>query len=101
MSSVGDNVIRGLIPVTQQQLQRFAPEPSNRLGFSVQRALGGVASFALDAAGSFAGIDPGYVDLINQQIMVQQQMQLVSMESNVEKSKHETMMAPIRNLRAA
>ena len=49
--------------------------------------------------GNMSGIDPMYIDLINKQIEAQQQMQLVSFVSNIEKSRHETQMAAIRNVR--
>ena len=77
-------------------LARFQPEPRNRLGLD----FGSVLSSVVGAASStLTGVDPGYVALLNKQIETQQQMQLVSMESNIEKSKHETQMAAIRNVR--
>lgn len=77
-------------------LQRFQPEPRSRLSIDFGSVLSGVVSAA---GATFAGIDPGYVALLNRQIETQQQMQLVSMESNIEKSRHETQMAAIRNVR--
>lgn len=85
---------------TGSLLTRFIPEPKSRVGqaFSgVLNAVGGIVG----AGASAAGIDSEYQQLINQQIEVQQQMQLVSFVSNVEKSKHETQMAAVRNLRAS
>ena len=38
-------------------------------------------------------------ELIATQMQVQREMQVTNMVSNVEKSKHETAMAPIRNIR--
>lgn len=77
-------------------LARFSPEPRSRSGF--QNAMRGIGD-AFGTMTSIGGIDPLYVQLINEQIRVQQQMQLVSFQSNIEKSKHETQMAAVRNLR--
>ena len=52
------------------------------------------------AAGVATGIMPEYMALINAQLEAQRQMQLVSLYSNIEKSKHETQMAAVRNIRA-
>lgn len=81
-------------------LDRFMPEPKNRLGANFQGILSSTLS-ALSSAGPavIPGLDGSYVQLLNKQIEAQQQMQLVSMESNIEKSKHETQMAAIRNVR--
>ncbi|MBX7143313.1 MAG: hypothetical protein K1X79_02570 [Oligoflexia bacterium] len=78
---------------------RFLPEPTSRLSSVFSSILQGITGAAKSASGLFSGIDSGYVELLNKQIESQQQMQLVSMESNVEKSKHETQMAAIRNVR--
>jgi hypothetical protein len=40
-----------------------------------------------------------FQSLLNAQMEVQRVMAMVSMESNISKSRHETEMAPIRNLR--
>lgn len=55
------------------------------------KAVGGVST---EATGSFA-------DLIQLQIQAQEEMQTTSMVSNIEKSKHETKMAAIRNIRVS
>jgi hypothetical protein len=47
----------------------------------------------------FPGVQGEYAELLNKQIEMQQQMQLVSMFSNIEKSRHETQMAAVRNIR--
>lgn len=82
-------------------LARFIPEPKSNLGAAFGTALSAVGSLMTKSGSSIVGIDPTYADLINTQIEVQQQMQLVSMYSNIEKSKHETEMAAIRNIRAS
>lgn len=47
------------------------------------------------------GIDPDYRDLIEQQMQFQQQMQRVTMETNVSRTEHETRMSVVRNVRVA
>jgi len=80
-------------------LARFIPEPKTSAALSFGGVFKSLASTVTGAAGNLAGISPEYADLINKQIEVQTQMQLVSMQSNLAKSKHETEMAPIRNIR--
>jgi hypothetical protein len=81
-------------------LLRVAPEPKNSLG----SWMSSIASTGLSVARSVVpGIDGlaggDLTSLLNMQIQIQQQMQVVSMVSNVERSRHETEMAPIRNMR--
>ena len=81
-------------------LLRVAPEPKSSLGSWVSS----VASTGLNIASAvIPGVDAlgsqDLTSLLNMQIQIQQQMQVVSMISNVERSKHETEMAPIRNMR--
>ena len=80
-------------------LLRFIPEPKSRLASTFGNVLQGIGS-AVSGVGSGL-IDPTYQSLINKQIEVQQQLQLVSMESNIERSRHESKMAAVRNLRAS
>lgn len=80
-------------------LGRFIPEPKSRLAPSFSGILNGVRSLMGSAASSALGINPDYQDLLNKQIEVQTQMQLVTLESNLEKSRHETQMAAVRNVR--
>lgn len=80
-------------------LSRFIPEPKTRASTSFSSVLGGVGGALGQAAGAVTGIDPSYVDLLNKQVEIQTQMQLVNFHSNIEKSKHETLMAPVRNIR--
>lgn len=78
----------------------YLPEPAST----------GVGIFGdiMDAVGEISGGDVGGVptelsgsfeDLLQLQIMTQIELQSVSMVSNVEKSKHESKMAAIRNVR--
>ena len=81
-------------------LARHLPEPQSGAGMAFRAVMGGVNSLLAGAAGGFGGLSPEYMDLINKQLEVQQQMQLVSLHSNIEKSRHETQMSAIRNIRA-
>ena len=78
----------------------YAPEPSSTgIGFSdvvdtVKSIAGEIGGVPLQATGSFE-------QLIQAQIQAQLEMQTTSMISNLEKSKHETKMAPIRNIRVS
>lgn len=80
-------------------LERIAPEPQSRLLQGFKTVLSGAAQAFQTVETGLSGVDPLYIDLINRQIEVQQQLQLVSFESNIEKSKHETQMAAVRNIR--
>ena len=97
MSSVGD--ITGSIGAGTGLLSRFLPEPRSRAGLSFGGVLKSVGSAIGSIAPGLDGINPVFVELINKQIQTQYEMQIVSFESNIEKSKHETQMAAIRNIR--
>ena len=91
------NRMIGASPATTNQMYRYKPEPRNRSGFG--RALQDVGSALVGTAGTLGGIDPTYTALLTEQLRIQQQMQLVSFQSNIEKSRHETQMSAIRNIR--
>ena len=55
----------------------------------------------IDSGADITGISGNYQPLIEQQIQLQEQMFLVSMQSNIEKSKHDIQMAAVRNIRVA
>ncbi|HMO02337.1 MAG TPA: hypothetical protein PKD37_06215 [Oligoflexia bacterium] len=80
-------------------LQSLEPRPRWALGQVFRSVLAGVRSVFADSAANFGGIDPTFAGLIEAQIEAQEQLQLVSFVSNIEKSKHETQMAAIRNIR--
>ena len=80
-------------------LTRFSPEPKSSLPFSFSSILSGVGSLLSKAGGAFPGLGSNYSDLIQLQMHVQEQMMLMSTYSNIEKSKHETQMAAVRNIR--
>lgn len=84
-----------------QKVRSLSPEPNSRLRNTFQSVLRGIGQTVADVGGNTIGIDPKYAALIEKQIEVQEQLQAVSMTSNIEKSKHESQMAAIRNVRAS
>lgn len=85
-------------------LARISPEPQNKVGTTFRTVLSTVGNiaqsiFSASPSGMFSGMDPGYQELLTTQIEAQKQLTLVSLCSNVEKSKHETQMAAVRNIR--
>ena len=81
-------------------LLRVAPEPQSSIG----SWMGRVAAKSLDYAstllpgGAMLG-SSDLTDLLTTQFQLQQQMQLVSMISNIQHAEHEMEKAPIRNMR--
>ncbi len=72
------------------------PRPGSGFGSMVQSLIGNVlGKFGV----SNTGINPEYSNLIEKQLEMQEQMQLVSLYSNIIKSEHETQMAATRNIR--
>lgn len=86
------------------RLRSYIPEPKGPDRFNFNRIMDRVGS--LVAGGSLpktaaAIVDPSYQDILSKQIELQQQMMLVSLNSNLERTRHEINMAPIRNMRIA
>lgn len=76
-----------------QEAARYAPEP-------IASGLDFAASFAKAKSDQMTvKLDPSYEKLINRQIEAQEQMQQANFLSNLERTKHEISMAPIRNIR--
>jgi hypothetical protein len=74
----------------------FEPRGSSGFGSILKNLIGNVVGrFSSEAT----GIDPKYSALIEKQLEMQEQMQLVSLYSNIIKSEHETHMAAVRNVR--
>ena len=92
-------VVQGGAQIVSQGLGRFIPEPASSVVAPFKAMLSSVAT-SLSGGSVFPGVDTQYSDLLNKQLEMQQQMQLVSMFSNIEKSRHETQMAAVRNIRA-
>lgn len=75
-----------------QATSSFLPQPlSSGVNFASQ-LIGGQSSQTVD-------ISPSYQALIDKQIQVQLEQQQITMVSNVEKSRHESRMAAVRNVR--
>ena len=92
ITSIGSQVL--------PNLQKYLPEPvSSGVGLfsSMMQTIGSVAK---SASGEMPiTVSSEFQNLIQMQMEFQQDMQEVSMYSNIERSKHETAMAPIRNMR--
>ena len=85
--------------IVQDSAASYLPEPSSTgVGLFhdvldvARTAVGEVGGVSLEATGSFA-------ELIQAQIQAQMEMQTTSLISNLERSKHESKMAAIRNIR--
>ena len=89
------------VSVAGSPLLRYPPEPRSSFGNWAQLAGSTVGSVANTAAATGLGLGLGtdLTSLLNQQIQIQQEMQVVSMQSNISRSQHEMEMAPIRNMR--
>ena len=101
---VASTVLRSMFSGSSSRrgsLGRYTPEPRNSAGSTFRSVMGTVGNVVRSASSGFSGVDGDYLELINKQIEVQQQLQLVSLHSNIEKSKHETRMAAVRNVRTA
>jgi hypothetical protein len=88
-----------LEPLLISQIERYALEPATTIGTSVQgflKLLTGAGGSLLESSGT--QMDPQFAAMIQEQIYWQYQMQLVSLISNVEKSKHECQMVALRNI---
>ena len=90
-----------LIPVSDNRLSRFLP---NNVGGTLRQVVGvggDIIRTLLPKSATSASIDPAYQAIIEQQMELQRQMLLVSMHSNLEKTKHDIQMAPVRNIRVS
>ena len=79
---------------------RYLPEPAvTGVGLfqDAVELIKDVGSTVADGSAALGGASS--YDLIQMQIQAQQEMQAVTMVSNIEKSKHESKMAAIRNVR--
>ena len=91
------NVARGLFTGASvvQGMSQYLPEPvSQGIRFAASLASG-------DSGSNVVGISAEYQALIEKQIETQMELQQVTFTSNIERSKHESRMAAIRNVRAA
>lgn len=84
---------------------RFSAEPKNGLGDMFGKMVNGALGIASNGLGGLTGLGEvsdltNYAGLMQAQLRAQQEMQVVNFFSNTEKSKHETAMAPIRNIKS-
>ena len=82
----------------------FAAEPKSSLGRnfkSLVSSLGISGGLGTQLTSALSGLDPQSATLIAEQVRQEQQMQTVSLISNVDHAKHEMAMAPIRNIRVS
>lgn len=89
--------VRSLL--SNQNLKKFVPEPRSRIASTFKTIA--QAATAVARNDTVHHIAPEYEELLQTQMEFQKQMQLVSLTSNVEKSKHESRMAAIRNVRTS
>ena len=90
---------------TSGRLTHYLPEPKSSVGGTFQSIVRQVAS-SVASVGTGGMVDLGslgtdFQELLVQQMEAQRQMMSLSMLSNVERTKHETKMAAVRNLRVA
>lgn len=94
--------INGLSSIDQQNLNRYLPEPSSSGVGMFRDVLDGARSIATTAVGGVSSAASGdFAALIDKQIESQKEMQTTTMVSNIEKSKHESKMSAIRNIRVS
>ena len=87
-------VMQGAAQVVGSTL-RYGPEPVSRAADFIG-ALGGATTNE-----TIHNISPEYKELIERQIATQLEHQQVSFTSNIEKSRHDSRMAALRNIRVA
>lgn len=101
VNSISDSGVPS-ITLGESEMSRFITEPESRLGNLFRGILNGITGIVGGATGSSistAGIDSQYLPFLDAQIHAQEQLQLVSLYSNIKKSEHETQMSAIRNVR--
>ena len=81
-----------------QRAAQYLPEPK----LSTRQVFDGIFS-TISKVASVGGVPSAatgdFASLINQQIEAQKELQSTTMVSNIERSKHETKMSAIRNIR--
>lgn len=92
MEAIKDGI--GKVISTAGDALRYLPEPASGAANFLQ-------SIAKVSAGDTSAISGDTGELINKQIELQREMLQVTLFSNVERTRHETSMAPARNVRLA
>ena len=84
-----------------RQAAKYLPEPAtNGIGM-FRDIIQGVTGFGADVGGVPDVASGDFADLIHLQIDTQRELQSTTMISNIERSKHESKMSAIRNIRVA
>ena len=80
------------------KVARYLPTPTN----TASKFAESISSFGSDLIGGVStDVFGDLKSLLNLQVETQAKMQSISMSSNIEKSKHESRMAAIRNVRVS
>jgi hypothetical protein len=90
-----------LLSMSDHRLSRLLP---NSVGGTLRQVVGvggDILRTLLPKSVSSASVDPAYQAILEQQMELQRQMLLVSMHSNLEKTRHDIQMAPVRNIRVS
>ncbi|MEZ4753612.1 MAG: hypothetical protein R3A13_04785 [Bdellovibrionota bacterium] len=90
--------VSGVDKNSQSSFEYIVPEPQSTISSTFGNVLRSAASIASSATG-VGDLSGDIYALLDQQVAIQQEMQTVSMISNIERSKHEMKMAAIRNMR--
>ena len=104
VNKVNTNIPAQLTQQLVQTASRYIPAPSgaSALGSMFSKALSGAAEVGGSLVGGVQGNVYGDLkELLNLQVETQAKMQSISMLSNIERSKHESRMAAIRNVRTS
>ena len=81
---------------------RYLPEPASSGVGLFRDVMQAVKSLGTSAVGGVqASIGGDYRELLELQIQAQRELQTTTMVSNIEKAKHESKMAALRNIRVA
>jgi hypothetical protein len=98
---IGNNSLNGL-GLVSDQTAKYLPEPAVTGSGLFNDVLNVVSSLGSTAIGGVPAVVNGdFASLLNAQLEASREMQSVSMVSNIEKSKHESKMAAIRNIRVS
>ena len=90
--------VSGVDSKSKSSFEYIMPEPKSSISNTFGSVLRSAASVASTATG-LGGVGSEIYTLLDQQVEIQREMQTITMLSNIERSKHEMKMGPIRNMR--
>lgn len=99
MSTYPINNTGNILTNITQAAARYLPEPATK-GMGLFRDVIGAVGNAF-VGGVPTNASGNMADLINLQIQAQEQLQTTTMISNIERSKHESKMSALRNIRVS